>query len=338
MLRRVVGALEAAQVRRFGRSAISLVARTPVLLLHTTGRRTGIERVTTVAYHRGVDGSLLIVGGAGGQTRLPDWVANLRAEPSAVVTVDRSRVAVTATELVGQERHQVWRRLAVVWPRIERYQRRAGRPVPVIRLTPVDPFGDRVTPAGTGKDADRVESAFDWTLLNLAGFEKYLQIDSAPLELVATIAAVAARHTSRPDSARFAIWDGYGWPGSSEYREVGALRSLPGRAVAGVRDRLERRVDHRRQDRARRQLDEQLSTIPKLELRERSYYLLTGPVGAAAAIAAPGAPHQPQPPDLWWPEDLSWFVATDVDLDHVVVGGSHELIAELTDALADRPG
>ncbi len=136
MLRRVVGALEAAQVRRFGRSAISLVARTPVVLLHTTGRRTGIERVTTVAYHRDLDGSLLIVGGAGGQKRIPDWVANLRANPAAEVTLDRRRRRVTATELGGADRSEVWTRLVHVWPRIERYERRAGRPIPVIRLTP----------------------------------------------------------------------------------------------------------------------------------------------------------------------------------------------------------
>lgn len=136
VVRRLVGVVEAAQVRRFGRSVISLAARTPVLLLHTTGRRSGIERSTTLAYHRDVDGSLLVVGGAGGQRRLPDWVANLRADPHAGVTIDRNRFGVTVAELGGEERRRVWQQLTAVWPRIEGYERRAGRPVPVFRLTP----------------------------------------------------------------------------------------------------------------------------------------------------------------------------------------------------------
>ena len=108
-----------------------------MLVLHTTGRRTGIERSTPLAYHRDADGSLLVVGGAGGQTRVPDWVANLRARPLAGVTVDRRRLEVSASELGGDERDEAWPRLAAVWPQIETYQRRAGRPIPIFRLTPV---------------------------------------------------------------------------------------------------------------------------------------------------------------------------------------------------------
>jgi deazaflavin-dependent oxidoreductase (nitroreductase family) len=134
-VRRALGPVEAAQVRRFGGSVLSLAFRTPVLLLHTTGRTTGAERTTTLAHHEDADGSLLIVGGAGGQVRIPDWVANLRAAPRAAVTLDRRRVEVTAHELGGDERATVWQRLTAVWPRIDAYERRAGRPVPVFRLT-----------------------------------------------------------------------------------------------------------------------------------------------------------------------------------------------------------
>jgi deazaflavin-dependent oxidoreductase (nitroreductase family) len=137
VVRRVLRPVEAAQVRRFGRSALSLVFRTPVLVLHTTGRRTGIERSTPLAYERAADGSLLIVGGSGGQARIPDWAANLRANPRAAVTVDRRRIEVRANELDADERDEAWLRLAAVWPQIETYQRRAGRPVPIFRLTPI---------------------------------------------------------------------------------------------------------------------------------------------------------------------------------------------------------
>lgn len=136
-LRRIVGPIEAWEIRRFGRSGLSLVFRTPVLVLETTGRRSGRTRRTPLACHRDDDGSLLVVGGAGGQTAVADWVWNLRAEPSAVAVVGRERVAVRAVELAGSSRADAWARLLRVWPRIAAYERRAGRPVPVFRLVAV---------------------------------------------------------------------------------------------------------------------------------------------------------------------------------------------------------
>ena len=133
-LRRLAGPVEAAEVRWFGRSILSTLYRTPVLVLETTGRRTGRRRRTTLAYHRDGDGSLLVVGGAGGQSRTPDWVANLRADPRCTVIVDRSERPVTATELTGDDRATVWSDLRSVFPRIDQYERQAGHPVPVIRL------------------------------------------------------------------------------------------------------------------------------------------------------------------------------------------------------------
>ena len=133
-LRRLARPVEAAEIRRFGRSVLSTLYRTPVLVLVTTGRRTGRVRSTPLAYHRDVDGSLLVVGGAGGQSRTPDWVHNLRADPRCTVTVDRATRSATATELTGAERTSVWSQLRSVFPRIDGYQRQAGRPVPVFRL------------------------------------------------------------------------------------------------------------------------------------------------------------------------------------------------------------
>lgn len=132
--RRVATPVEVAFVERFGRSPLSVVFRTPVLVLHSVGRRSGQERSTAIAYDRDTDGSLLIAGGAGGQTRFPDWVANLRATPRAAVTVDQRRTDVEAVELTGRARAEVWPRLVARWPRVETYERRAGRAVPVFRL------------------------------------------------------------------------------------------------------------------------------------------------------------------------------------------------------------
>jgi deazaflavin-dependent oxidoreductase (nitroreductase family) len=135
-VRRLTRPIEAAQIRRFGRSGLSLVFRTPVLVLETTGRRTGTTRSTPLAFHRGDEGALFVVGGAGGQSTIADWVRNLRADPHAVAVVDRERRPVHAVELAGSDREGAWAELVRVWPRIATYERRAGRPVPVIRLTP----------------------------------------------------------------------------------------------------------------------------------------------------------------------------------------------------------
>ena len=136
-LRRIARPIEVGQVRWFGASLVSMAARTPVLVLHTTGRRSGAERATPLAFSRDADGSFLIVGGAGGQARVPDWVANLRADGDVAVTIDRRRQPVRAEELVGDDHRSTWARLSSVWPRIDEYERRAGRPVPVFRLTRV---------------------------------------------------------------------------------------------------------------------------------------------------------------------------------------------------------
>lgn len=135
-VRRVLRGVEAAQVRWFGGSLLSALFRTPALVLETVGRRSGQRRRTTLAYHRR-DTDLLIVGGAGGQRRVPDWVANVRANPSVHVVIDRVRRPMTAVELVGDERATAWEELRQVWPRIDTYEQRAGRLVPVFQLVHV---------------------------------------------------------------------------------------------------------------------------------------------------------------------------------------------------------
>ena len=135
-IRRLAGPIEAAQVRWAGSSLVSAAIRAPVLVLHSCGRRSGRLRSTTLAYHRLDDGSLIVVGGAGGQVRVPDWVANLRTDPKATVTMRRAPVKVEAVELTGSERAEVWRTVRDVWPKIDVYERRAGREVPVFRLIP----------------------------------------------------------------------------------------------------------------------------------------------------------------------------------------------------------
>lgn len=113
-----------------------MIFRTPVLVLETVGRRTGATRSTPLAYHRCGDGSLVVIGGASGQVRIPDWVANLRANPAVVAVIDRTRVALQAVELLGADHDNMWTEISRASPRIDVYARRAGRRAPMFRLEP----------------------------------------------------------------------------------------------------------------------------------------------------------------------------------------------------------
>jgi deazaflavin-dependent oxidoreductase (nitroreductase family) len=136
---RVANRLEATQLRWFGTSGMAVLRRTKVLVIETTGRRTGRRRFTPVAYWTGDDGAYYVGGGAGGMTRLPDWVANLRANPAAAVVVRRRRIPVEAEELGGEEYRDARAHALRLWPSVPKYERNSGRPVPYFRLTPEGP-------------------------------------------------------------------------------------------------------------------------------------------------------------------------------------------------------
>ena len=71
-----------------------------------------------------------------------------------------------------------------------------------------------------------------------------------------------------------------------------------------------------------------LRAIPRFDLPDRTYYLMEGPVGAVAGLRDP-ASGQWRNPDLFWPDDRRWFVATDVDFWSLYVGGDNDLVADL---------
>ncbi|NLV80775.1 MAG: nitroreductase family deazaflavin-dependent oxidoreductase [Rhodococcus sp.] len=108
-----------------------------LLILHTTGRRSGAPRETPLMHLEEPDGSLLVVASGGGD-RNPDWHANLTARPGevAIELPGQPRVPAVAEELHGPDRERAWQRLATDQPRIAKYQKKATREYPLIRLTP----------------------------------------------------------------------------------------------------------------------------------------------------------------------------------------------------------
>ena len=108
-----------------------------LLLLHSTGARTGEERVNPLAYSADGD-RLLVFASKGGSPTNPDWYYNLITNPRATVEVGTETFPVDATILQGEERDRLWQRQVVLVPAFGEYERRSGRKIPVIALRRVD--------------------------------------------------------------------------------------------------------------------------------------------------------------------------------------------------------
>ena len=116
-----------------GRVGRSLAGR-PVLLLETTGRRTGRVRVAPLIYVR--DGNAFAVAGSfAGRDVDPAWVANLRADPRAHVVLDGRRLRVLARPAGSAEHPRLWAALdRVNGGQYSRYQAITPRRIPVVIL------------------------------------------------------------------------------------------------------------------------------------------------------------------------------------------------------------
>lgn len=109
----------------------------PLLLLTTTGARSGEPRVMPMTYLR--DGERLVVFAAnGGRPKHPGWYHNLLADPVADVEVGTEAYRVTAMVVEGTERARLWTEQLVHTPYFEGFQERAGRLIPVVALTRED--------------------------------------------------------------------------------------------------------------------------------------------------------------------------------------------------------
>lgn len=105
----------------------------PIVLLTTTGRRTG--RARTVALGCLDDGDCLYVAASnGGNPREPGWMHNLRADPSATVQYGPKRFTTRVEILEADEREKQWTRYTQAYPDYADAQRWAGREIPLVRI------------------------------------------------------------------------------------------------------------------------------------------------------------------------------------------------------------
>jgi deazaflavin-dependent oxidoreductase (nitroreductase family) len=108
-------------------------ANANLLLLHTTGAKSGQPRVSPLAYFR-VDGKLIIIGSFAGAPVSPAWVHNLRANPQARVEIGTDAFDVAAHELPADERAALFDKITAVAPGFAEYQAKTTRVIPLFEL------------------------------------------------------------------------------------------------------------------------------------------------------------------------------------------------------------
>ena len=105
----------------------------PLLLLHTTGAKSGQARVNPLAYQ--VDGDrLMVFASKAGAPTNPDWFYNVIANPDVTVEVGTETTSARATVLTGEERDRIWRRQVESAPTFGEYEDKSGRTIPVVAL------------------------------------------------------------------------------------------------------------------------------------------------------------------------------------------------------------
>lgn len=110
----------------------------PMMLLTTTGRKSGLERTTPLLYMpEGTD--FVVVASNGGRDNPPAWLLNVKSDPNVKVRAGRRHVHGTAKVLTGDEAAAVWPKLDEMYAGWSHYKTLTDRDIPVIRITAGQP-------------------------------------------------------------------------------------------------------------------------------------------------------------------------------------------------------
>ncbi|MGB7685762.1 MAG: nitroreductase family deazaflavin-dependent oxidoreductase [Solirubrobacterales bacterium] len=135
---RWVGKLNIPLYRVSGGRILGRVGGAPVLLLTTTGRKSGQERTAPVVYL--ADGErMIVIGSNAGHARVPAWSLNLKANPDAEVEVGRKKIKVRARVAEGEERAGLWRKANEQYSGFDDYEARTSRDIALFVLEPAAP-------------------------------------------------------------------------------------------------------------------------------------------------------------------------------------------------------
>jgi len=123
------------------------------------------------------------------------------------------------------------------------------------------------------------------------------------------LAAIGRNWTGTPEDCWFCVWDGYGWDSPSIFM---------GLVEEGQRSEI---IEEPRQD----PVPGAVRGGPRVDLPNRDYFLYSGPAEAVAALASLDGTWG-QIPNIWWPADRAWCVASELDLQWTYVGGPRGFI------------
>jgi hypothetical protein len=125
------------------------------------------------------------------------------------------------------------------------------------------------------------------------------------------LAGILRDWTATPEDCWFGVWDGYGWESTRLLFSVASAETgQPSETDAPPRPDP---------------VPGPVREGPRVQLPHRSYLLYQGPAEAALALPALDGTFG-QSPNLWWPDDRAWCVASEIDLPWTYVGGSRGLI------------
>jgi len=123
-------------VQRLSRGRLlGRVAGMPVLLLTTTGRKSGKPRTTPLTFFRDAN-DLVVIASNGGSDRAPGWWLNLQHDPHAVVEIGGGERNVTARAAPPEQRERLWVEITATFAGYAKYQQMTERPIPVVLLSP----------------------------------------------------------------------------------------------------------------------------------------------------------------------------------------------------------
>jgi len=121
------------EFRANGGKVSGMFAGAPLLLLTTTGARSGQPRIAPLVYTTD-NNRVVVIASKGGSPTHPDWFHNLRANPEVTVELGTETFPARATIAKGTERQRLFDQMAAQMPNFAEYQRNTTRQLPVIVL------------------------------------------------------------------------------------------------------------------------------------------------------------------------------------------------------------
>lgn len=125
------------EIRERGRPVTGYFAGQQLLLLTTTGARTGRSRTSVVTYSRD-GGRIVVVASKSGASENPAWFANLLADPNVTIEMDKRVIQARATVAEGVDRQRLWDQHAALHAQFNDYPAKTDRVIPVIILEPIE--------------------------------------------------------------------------------------------------------------------------------------------------------------------------------------------------------